>query len=247
MQAEVSKNGTVRSVDWDAEWWRAVQLCEPDAAICGAKVQTGTLPIKYGPCLKEPGRFDRCAQHQGVDKLYSDELFASGLNGLKVCGGCNKCELSGRFDSRRIKPFCYKEYEIYTGQIKELLSELDANKIEVRQYIRIAIQAVAMIIVQMMRCDQELALGNMVIIEKQVFKSRDNERTIETPKENPAVVMKTKLLKSLGELAKTLMISPREKAEDKTKGDKPKSAAEFMMDVVNRAGGIEGGTVAPRS
>ena len=243
-EREITEDGVIVSPGWDEEWVKRINDLGLGKPICGAKIQVGTMPIRYEPCLKDPDtRFGRCKLHHLEDKLYEDDIFKAGLAGIRVCGeACeSKCEnYRTGFELRAIRPFCFKEYETYTTQLKELLAELEANKIEVRQYIKIAIQSIAMTLIQIMRCDQELAGGNMVLIEKQLFKSRDNERTIETPKENPAIAMKTKLLKSLAELAKTLMISPREKAEDKTKAP-AKSAAEFMMDIVGKTGGLDGG------
>ena len=243
----ISENGSIRSEAWDDDWWGKVRRAEEGRPICGAKIIISRMPLEVKVCTESPDtRTGRCKRHFTADKLYGEDIFASGLNGIRTCSSeCkNKCEYSSKgFDLRAVKPFCFVEYETYTNQIKELLAELLSNKIEVKQYTKIAIQSIAMTIVQILRCDQELSTGTMVLQETQVFKSRDNERTIVTPKENPAIIMKTKLLKSLGELAKTLMLSPKEKSEEKGGKEKHQSAAEFLMDVVSKAGGVEGGHV----
>lgn len=250
MLIEVSEHGTIRTTSWDDGWWERVKATEArlGRAICGSEAG------KFTVCEEPPAsRIGRCRKHYRIvetsSDVFRDPVYSSGARGLRVCGDqCPRsgtCEYYSEYFSKRpqdYRPYCFIEVEIYCNQVKELLNEVEADKTQVTQFIKNAIQMIATSMVQVGRCDEELAEGTIVTEEVSVWKVGQSERTTTTPKENPAVGARAKLMKAIADISKSLILPPHTKKEVKqAKDDDPgaKSPMEYAGQLAGKAGKLE--------
>jgi len=246
MLLEVSEHGTVKMSSWNDMWWGKVKEAEArlGQAVCGS--DDGSFHV----CEAIPSsRIGRCRKHYVVTEtssdIFRDPVYAKGAQGLRVCGvECGRagtCEYYSKYFERRpaeVKPYCYVDAGTYLNQVKGLLSEVIENKIEVTQFVKAEIQAIAMGMVQVGQCDEQIAENGIVVEEVSTWKMKGSERVTTTPKENPAVGARVKLLKSIAESNKSIMLPPKTKKELGRKGehDGARSPMELAGELVEKAG-----------
>jgi len=241
MLLEVSEYGTVRTSAWTDDWWNEVQKAERrlDHAICGSS--SGKQM-----CLRLPEtRIGKCRWHYQIietsSDVFRDPVYSMGVKGVRICGaGCqfkDTCEYYSQYYDKRpeaAKPYCYRDIGIYLNQVKELNREVKDNLEKVTQFIKIAIQTIAIGMVQVSRCDEELASGNIIVEETEVFVGKAGTNTKTSVKENPAISARMKMLKTIADTSKAIMLPPKTKKELKNKGLDDSNLAKSPMELAGQ-------------
>jgi hypothetical protein len=236
---DVSEYGTIRLESWDEAHWGKVKAKEGELGrpICG-------VHNKMEPCEREAeSRVGRCREHYGVlyktSDIFRDPVYIQGVRGIRICSEeCKRkeeCEFWRReFMGREWvkRPYCFIEVQAYQNNIAEFTGEVEKNEIAVTQVVKMMIKDIAMSVVHIGRCDEELAGGSIVSEEVSIWKVKDSERTTTKPIENPAVGARAKLIKTVMELTSKLLLSPKDK--DEKKQWKKRDADESPSETIGR-------------